>query len=68
MVRDRHPSFFLDLYQCGPAPLEAVRRGEVGLGFDVPFLFAEVNADVCHFVKDENSEWGFTKTKMNKYQ
>ncbi len=57
-----------DCYQCGPAPVEAVKRGEVGLGFDVPFIFAEVNADLCHFVEDSFSNWGFTKAKTNKYQ
>ncbi len=57
----------IDMYQCGPAPLVAVRRGDVGLGFDVPFIFTEVNADVCHFVADKNSSWGFSKTKLNTY-
>jgi transglutaminase 1 len=42
-----------DDYQCGPAPVEAVRRGEIGLGHDVAFVFAEVNADICHFVSDQ---------------
>ena len=60
--------FFTDDYQCGPASVEAVRRGEVGLGYDVAFVFAEVNADVCHFVRDEESHWGFTRSRLNKYQ
>ncbi len=47
--------------------MEAVRRGEIGLGYDVAFLFAEVNADVCHFVSDHTSDWGFKRTKLNKY-
>lgn len=59
---------FLDAYQCGPAPVEAVRRGEIGLGYDVPFLFSEVNADICHFVEDKSSPWGFKRTKLNNYQ
>ncbi len=54
-------------FRCGPAPVEAIRRGEVGLGFDVPFLFAEVNADICHFVEDENSKWGYKRVKLDKY-
>ena len=62
------PVVVSDAYQCGPAPVEAVRRGEMGMGYDVPFVFAEVNADICHFVKDEASHWGFKRTKMNKYQ
>jgi len=56
-----------NFYQCGPASLEAIRRGQVGLGYDVAFVFSEVNADVCHFVEDPKSSWGFTKTKNNTY-
>jgi len=48
-------------FQCGPASVEAVRKGMIGLTFDVPFLFAEVNADMCHFVEDDQSHWGFTR-------
>ncbi|XP_077459614.1 protein-glutamine gamma-glutamyltransferase E [Stigmatopora argus] len=33
------------LYQCGPASVSAVFRGETKLPYDVPFVFAEVNAD-----------------------
>ena len=57
-----------DVYRCGPSPLEAIRRGEVGVGFDTPFIFAEVNADVCHFVRDPTAPWGFKKSKLNEYQ
>ena len=56
------------MYRCGPSPLEAIRRGEVGVGFDTPFIFAEVNADVCHFVRDPTAPWGFKKSKLNEYQ
>ena len=57
-----------DRYQCGPAPVEAIRRGEVGLGYDAPFIFSEVNADVCHFMADPKSSWGFSRIKTNEYQ
>jgi len=33
------------VYQAGPAPLTAIRKGEVNIGKDTPFIFAEVNAD-----------------------
>jgi transglutaminase 1 len=56
-----------DKMQCGPSSIEAVRRGEVGFAFDTPSLFAEVNADVCHFQEDESSHWGFKKIKVNNY-
>ena len=52
-------------YQLGPAPVEAVRRGEVGLGFDTAFVFSEVNADVMVFVRKDKSKLGFEKTDTN---
>ncbi|XP_051932260.1 protein-glutamine gamma-glutamyltransferase E isoform X2 [Hippocampus zosterae] len=33
------------LYQCGPSSLIAILNGETQLPYDVPFVFAEVNAD-----------------------
>ncbi|KAJ8358750.1 hypothetical protein SKAU_G00152750 [Synaphobranchus kaupii] len=30
---------------CGPAPVKAVREGHTDLKYDLPFVFAEVNAD-----------------------
>ena len=59
---------YSDMYQCGPAPVVAVRQGEIGMGYDVPFVFTEVNADICHFVEDENALWGFKRSKLNTYQ
>jgi transglutaminase 1 len=56
------------IYQTGPASLEAIRKGEVGLAYDVPFVFAEVNSDVVHWQLDETSELGWRKIKTNKYQ
>ncbi|KAH9407269.1 hypothetical protein TYRP_012819 [Tyrophagus putrescentiae] len=56
-----------NLYQMGPASLEAIKRGEVGLPFDVPFVFAEVNSDVVHWQLDESSELGWKKIKTNRY-
>lgn len=57
-----------DKFQCGPSSLEAVRRGEVGFGYDTTFLFSEVNADLVHWQEDEESDWGFSKIKRDKYQ
>lgn len=31
-------------YQCGPASVEAIRKGQVGLAYDVAFVLASVNA------------------------
>nr|CAD7420463.1 unnamed protein product [Timema poppensis] len=55
------------LFRCGPASVEAVKRGKVGLAYDTPFIFAEVNADVCHFQEDKSSDWGFSALNINQY-
>ena len=56
------------MMQCGPSSIEAVRRNEVGFAFDTPSLYAEVNADICHFQEDDSSHWGFKKIKLNNYR
>ncbi|KAM5245853.1 protein-glutamine gamma-glutamyltransferase E [Ctenodactylus gundi] len=33
------------VFQCGPASVIAVREGDVDKNFDMPFIYAEVNAD-----------------------
>ncbi|XP_078092530.1 protein-glutamine gamma-glutamyltransferase 2-like [Mustelus asterias] len=33
------------IYCCGPAPVKAIKRGDIDQKFDSPFVFAEVNAD-----------------------
>ncbi|XP_076809000.1 protein-glutamine gamma-glutamyltransferase E-like isoform X1 [Clavelina lepadiformis] len=33
------------IYQCGPAPVKAIKNGEIFIGSDTNFLFGEVNAD-----------------------
>ena len=47
------------LFQMGPAPLNAVKEGEVYAGFDTGFVFSEVNADTVTWVvkKDEMGEY-----------
>ncbi|XP_040887570.1 protein-glutamine gamma-glutamyltransferase 2-like [Toxotes jaculatrix] len=35
---------------CGPAPVSAVLQGDTNLKYDVPFVFAEVNADVVKWM------------------
>uniref|UniRef100_A0A1B6D4M4 Transglutaminase-like domain-containing protein n=1 Tax=Clastoptera arizonana TaxID=38151 RepID=A0A1B6D4M4_9HEMI len=55
------------VYQCGPSSLEAIRRGQVGLRYDVPFLLASVNADLIRWKQDASSVLGYTKMDCNKY-
>uniref|UniRef100_A0A8C8WK56 protein-glutamine gamma-glutamyltransferase n=1 Tax=Panthera leo TaxID=9689 RepID=A0A8C8WK56_PANLE len=40
------------VFQCGPASVTAVREGDVNLDFDMPFVFAEVNADRITWIHD----------------
>eukprot|EP00112_Aurelia_sp_Birch-Aquarium-sp1_P005516 Seg1628.2 transcript_id=Seg1628.2/GoldUCD/mRNA.D3Y31 product="Protein-glutamine gamma-glutamyltransferase K" protein_id=Seg1628.2/GoldUCD/D3Y31 len=40
------------LYQLGPAPLKAVKEGNVDMIYDTRFVFAEVNADTVSWKRD----------------
>ncbi|KAI4883069.1 hypothetical protein NFI96_029359 [Prochilodus magdalenae] len=35
------------MYRCGPAPVKAIRDQRMDMPYDIPFIYAEVNADVC---------------------
>ncbi|XP_030589927.1 protein-glutamine gamma-glutamyltransferase 2-like [Archocentrus centrarchus] len=39
------------VFCCGPASLKAIKEGELTMKYDVPFIFAEVNADVVDLVR-----------------
>ncbi|XP_056406377.1 protein-glutamine gamma-glutamyltransferase E-like [Hyla sarda] len=38
------------IYRCGPAPLVAIKEGDVHLKYDVAFMYASVNADLTHWI------------------
>ncbi|KFP80699.1 Protein-glutamine gamma-glutamyltransferase 2, partial [Acanthisitta chloris] len=38
------------VFCCGPAPVKAIKEGDLQLNYDIPFIFAEVNADVVYWV------------------
>ena len=40
--------------QCGPAPVKAIKQGHTFINYDTPFVFAEVNADSCYWLVDED--------------
>ena len=65
-INTRH--IYIGIYQCGPASLEAVRKGRVGYAYDVPFVLAEVNADLVRWRMDKSSDFGFIRMEANKYQ
>ncbi|XP_044515640.1 protein-glutamine gamma-glutamyltransferase E [Gracilinanus agilis] len=52
------------VFQCGPASVVAVRQGDVNYDFDMPFVFAEVNADSITWMvnPDGSSRRNSTKT------
>ena len=37
--------FLLQLYQCGPCPVAALKEGDILVAYDAPFIYAEVNSD-----------------------
>uniref|UniRef100_A0A3B4ZQP2 Protein-glutamine gamma-glutamyltransferase 2 n=1 Tax=Stegastes partitus TaxID=144197 RepID=A0A3B4ZQP2_9TELE len=45
------------VFCCGPAPLKAIKEGELTKKYDAPFIFAEVNADVVDLVRLANGEF-----------
>lgn len=53
------------LFRCGPASLAAILNGETDLKYDVPFVFAEVNADSVYWlVRSDGSKMKiFSDTK-----
>ncbi|KAJ8717052.1 hypothetical protein PYW08_005451 [Mythimna loreyi] len=55
------------LYQCGPAPLEAIKQGVIGMNYDVEFMLASVNADLMRWRIDSNEETGYAMVDSNTY-
>ncbi|XP_063366650.1 hemocyte protein-glutamine gamma-glutamyltransferase-like [Cydia amplana] len=53
-------------WQCGPASLEAIKQGELGMNYDVPFVLASVNADVLRWREDPDSELGYSVVETEK--
>ncbi|XP_042631268.1 protein-glutamine gamma-glutamyltransferase 2-like isoform X2 [Cyprinus carpio] len=44
------------VFCCGPCPVRAVKEGEVGLKYDTPFVFSEVNADLIVWIVHPDGE------------
>lgn len=45
-----HPYFIAGVFCCGPAPVRAIKDRRTDLFFDIPFVYASVNADVHSIV------------------
>lgn len=52
------------VYCCGPAPVLAVKEGDLAINYDVPFVFAEVNADVIYYVEQKDGTVRQTKNTV----
>ncbi|XP_075998738.1 protein-glutamine gamma-glutamyltransferase 2 [Genypterus blacodes] len=44
------------VFRCGPCPVKAIREGHLGLKYDAPFVFAEVNADIIHWIVQQDGQ------------
>ncbi|XP_078112302.1 protein-glutamine gamma-glutamyltransferase 2 [Sander vitreus] len=42
---------------CGPCPVTAIKEGNLGVKYDAPFVFAEVNADIIHWIVQQDGQW-----------
>lgn len=43
------------VYCCGPASVKAILSGETHIKYDMPFVYAEVNADCVDWLVSEQS-------------
>ncbi|XP_006144187.1 protein-glutamine gamma-glutamyltransferase 2 [Tupaia chinensis] len=41
-------------YCCGPVPVRAIKEGDLTTKYDAPFVFAEVNADVVDWIRQDD--------------
>ncbi|XP_033491232.2 protein-glutamine gamma-glutamyltransferase 2 [Epinephelus lanceolatus] len=41
---------------CGPCPVTAIKEGNLGVKYDAPFVFAEVNADIIYWVVKQDGQ------------
>ncbi|XP_018414793.1 PREDICTED: protein-glutamine gamma-glutamyltransferase 5-like isoform X1 [Nanorana parkeri] len=51
-------------YCCGPAPVKAIKEGDMDVDYDIPFVFAEVNGDIVHWVLRDG---GAEKAQIDTY-
>ncbi|CAN9498694.1 unnamed protein product [Ophioblennius macclurei] len=50
-VLDPTPQELSDgVFCCGPCPVAAIKEGNLGVKYDAPFVFAEVNADIISWI------------------
>ena len=52
--------------QCGPAPLAAIKKGHIYIGYDTGFVFAEVNADRVEWIVKQEGSYNYIKGPVHK--
>ncbi|XP_071091766.1 hemocyte protein-glutamine gamma-glutamyltransferase-like isoform X1 [Haliotis cracherodii] len=53
------------VFTCGPASVKAIKDGEVYLGYDAKFIFAEVNGGRLHWTVDSDGNMSAFKADTN---
>ncbi|XP_076604941.1 transglutaminase 5, like [Chaetodon auriga] len=48
------------VFCCGPAPVKAVKDRRIDLNYDIPFVYAEVNADVRTIIVSDGRVLGYS--------
>jgi len=52
---------------CGPCPIEALRRGDIGQRDDVDAFYTVLNSYVRYFYEDDESGWGYSPFRQFRY-
>ena len=48
--------------------MEAIRRGDLGIGFDSGSFFSDLNAEIVAYIPDKTSVWGYSQAESNRFQ
>ena len=54
--------------QCGPAPLAAIKKGHIYIGYDTGFVFAEVNADRVEWIVKQEGNYKYIKGYVREFR
>ena len=55
------------LMQCGPAPLAAIKKGHIYIGYDTGFIFAAVNADRVEWIVEQEGNHTIIKGTIHHH-
>ena len=54
--------------QCGPAPLAAIKKGHIYIGYDTGFVFAEVNADRVEWIVKQEGNYKYITGYVREFR